>query len=707
MDDILQSTRTEQVQTQERVHDLVTREHAAQQVTSAQPGPRGPQGATGATGATGGTGATGAGGHGATTLTAPPAAFPLQPGQTFPDYLLTVADVTAFAEFGVWVYIADDSGNSIYGFVNDTHAEDPTNIGVDQVSVRPWHEAGVAGDPTQLTAGTVLTFSGRPGAFGADGFGPAAVVTSIQDVGANYQVTLQAPFGMPEWPGAIFGPGERLYCSDLTNTLRGYVAAPMSDAVTVLIRKSDAIVVGDPTLIGPDTFITLSDGLNGPQGPQGATGAQGPQGAPGAQGAQGAVGPQGATGAQGSQGSQGAAGAQGAQGAVGPQGAQGAVGAQGATGSQGATGAQGAQGSQGAAGPQGATGAQGAQGAQGPQGTQGPQGATGATGATGTGVPAGSVNQVQLNNGSSAFTADAGFTFDPSTQTLSRTGTNPSEVIAARSADASAPSSGRLSRYIKKLCGRETLWAIGPSGIARAIEFPEASSVEGGWRCGPTSAGTYFGTMSGANSGTAAFVTSIGTATKYQSMARCTFASVVTTQNQQVGVASNATPWWRGNAAGMGGFMFICRFGFTSIKSGCRAFVGLGNNPTSYVTTDSSSRSNMIGFGFDAADSAWTFMHDGASVGGVTKDAIGGQAAFANNTAFIAYIFAYPNDSVVYYRLDDLTQGTTLCDTSTNTNLPASTTLLGAGCVMSNGTANTTAGDATIGVQSLVVYSEL
>jgi hypothetical protein len=190
-------------------------------------------------------------------------------------------------------------------------------------------------------------------------------------------------------------------------------------------------------------------------------------------------------------------------------------------------------------------------------------------------------------------------------------------------------------------------------------------------------------------------------------MPRSTFATVVTTQNQTVGIVTGSGACLRGNAAGIGGFFFVCRFGFESIKTGERCFVGVNaSGSTTLLNADPSGQVNCAGFGFDIADTAWTFMHNDAS-GSCTKTAIAGQGTLAtNNTGFIAYIFCYPNDSVVYYRLDDLVQGTTLCDTSVNSDLPVNTTALFAACQMGNGTANTTASDARIGIQSLNIYRE-
>jgi hypothetical protein len=219
------------------------------------------------------------------------------------------------------------------------------------------------------------------------------------------------------------------------------------------------------------------------------------------------------------------------------------------------------------------------------------------------------------------------------------------------------------------------------------------------------SAGLYQGTV-GSNLGTAAIALPT-TTNLYTMMRRSTFASVVTTTNQQVGVRTE-NMFCRGNAAGLGGFLFACRFGFTSIKAGCRAFVGLCADTSAIVTADPSSKLNMCGFAFDLADTAWTFMHNDG-VGTATKDAIAGQGVLAtNNTSYDAYIWCAPNDSTVYYRLDRTHSGSpvTLVDSSTNTDLPVNTTLLCAQCVMSNGTANTVVGDATIGVNRMYIETD-
>ena len=69
-------------------------------------------------------------------------------------------------------------------------------------------------------------------------------------------------------------------------------------------------------------------------------------------------------------------------------------------------------------------------------------------------------------------------------------------------------------------------------------------------------------------------------------------------------------------------------------------------------------------------------------------------------------MFAKPNDSVIYYRLDNLNTGDILVDSSVSTTLPANTTFMGAVVGMSNGTANIVASTVGIGVNRIYIESD-
>jgi hypothetical protein len=223
------------------------------------------------------------------------------------------------------------------------------------------------------------------------------------------------------------------------------------------------------------------------------------------------------------------------------------------------------------------------------------------------------------------------------------------------------------------------------------------------WTPGPQNIGTWTGTNGvNVNSGSGTTLsTSPTTTTPYTAMRRTSIATAVTTTNQQVGLRSELM-FLPGASGGQGGFFFSCRFGFDAIAAGCRAFVGF-TTTTLITAADPSTLTNILGFGFDAADTAWSFYHNGAS-GTATKEPIPGQGTLAtNNTGYDAYIWAPPDSSVVYYRLDRTDTGAILVDTSIGTNLPVNTTMLMATAMMSNGTANTAVGAATIGINRIYV----
>ncbi len=313
----------------------------------------------------------------------------------------------------------------------------------------------------------------------------------------------------------------------------------------------------------------------------------------------------------------------------------------------------------------------------------------------------GSNTEIQYNN-SGELGSESTFTYDSATDTFSITGSSANKKMSAIATSPSAPSTGYLTQFIKKIAGLEQPFVLSSMGVESALQRALWNTHKVDWRPA-AAAGVYSGTV-GANLGTPTI--SIPTTTNiFTAMRRSNFPTVVTTTNQQVGIRTEAM-FWRGNASLLGGWFMVCRMGFTSIKTACRAFVGFTSGTTAVVTVDPSTLTNMCGFGFDVGDTAWTFMHNDAS-GTCTKDAISGQGTLATaNTGYEFYIYCKPNDSTVYYRMVRTDTMAVLCDTSATTNLPVNTTLLTAQCIGSNGTANIVAGDMNISVGVFEIYTE-
>lgn len=197
----------------------------------------------------------------------------------------------------------------------------------------------------------------------------------------------------------------------------------------------------------------------------------------------------------------------------------------------------------------------------------------------------------------------------------------------------------------------------------------------------------------------------------YTAMRRTTFATVVTTNNQQVGVRT-AAEFFRGtnqvNGPHLGGFFFAAKIGFTTWTNNDRLFVGLSSCTTACLTstTTLTNLANTVGFGIEGNASAnnIVFLTNDAS-GVISTTTIPGLPALANNQAYDMYIYAPANRHEIHWRIDNASTSAIIATGTVTTNLPATTTLLLGHAAMSNGL-NTTVGAATLGVGKIYIESE-
>lgn len=479
-----------------------------------------------------------------------------------------------------------------------------------------------------------------------------------------------------------------------------------AQGVSITMRGS----VANPGLLPPsgnavnDAFVVDSDGdlyvwsgsswssvgqIVGPTGPAGVTGPTGPAGAAstvtGPTGPNGIAGPTGPTGATGAPSTvTGPTGPAGVTGPTGPGGAASLVtGPTGATGPTGpsVTGPTGPQGTQGNLGP---TGPAGSNGIAGPTGPTGPGGAAGATGPTG---PAG---------GGIAFEADNSLLF------------------TGISSEPAAPAAGFGKFYTKNVSGRMLAKFIGPSGVDSPLQpalfgnrmqmfFPQT---------GTTGTGGTFGTAWTSN-GTVSHPTPSSTApANVNQMKRTRYANVVTTTNQQLGPRFNSASeqmFWRGNAAGLGGFFFYTRFIVELYPaSTVRLFAGLSATSNGSVAISDTVLANSCGLWHDTTDpssgaNSFNFVtKDGSTA---TKQSIALSNAIAAGNAYDFTMFCAPFGTELFWRLVDLRNGVTYTGSKT-TNLPTNTSFMQPQVQMSNGTANITVTTTAIGICSIYVESD-
>lgn len=282
-------------------------------------------------------------------------------------------------------------------------------------------------------------------------------------------------------------------------------------------------------------------------------------------------------------------------------------------------------------------------------------------------------------------------------------------ALPAAPSDPVAPPADTLLFYAKNAGGRMALKYMGPAGIdqfvqdklstnANAIYLPNTGSTIGlnighGWT----------------TSGTISHPTPSSTAPAiYSQQKRTRWANIVTTTNQTLGLhtVTASKSFWRGNAAGLGGFWFHARFGIGLWPAATvRLFVGLSDQNTSPVASDTLA-GNCIGLWHDTTEAASVLNFVTRNGTTATKAAITLGANLAASQSFDFFMFAKPNDSLIYYRLIDVNLASVLVDSSTSTTIPLATAFMGPTLQMSNGTANITVTTTAMEVMAFSCQSD-
>lgn len=145
---------------------------------------------------------------------------------------------------------------------------------------------------------------------------------------------------------------------------------------------------------------------------------------------------------------------------------------------------------------------------------------------------------------------------------------------------------------------------------------------------------------------------------------------------------------WRGNAAGLGGFRFICRFAFEAAGTSAvnDVLIGLIDStaqqtpPLNWTTETTHAK---IGMGFHNTSSAggafaaanWQIFASAAGSGATLVD-LGSSFPIDTTSLLELELWALPDDSKVYYVVTNLSTGA-ITSGNISTNLPSNTTFLG------------------------------
>jgi hypothetical protein len=256
-------------------------------------------------------------------------------------------------------------------------------------------------------------------------------------------------------------------------------------------------------------------------------------------------------------------------------------------------------------------------------------------------------------------------------------------------ADPAVPPANILLLYAKKIAGKVLPKFIGPSGIDTILQtgFSGNSIAVVSASSGATTPSVIGITLT--NSGTLSATITIASANRWQATFKKLFTSAGAAASTG-GTRQNYVQFFRGNAAGFGGFFFRAQFGQGANVNGAQCFFGLCASTALLATSAGAVGAlvNMIGMGYDTTDAStgnwFIFRNDGA--GSAVKVDLGTGAARNTNDGYDLILYCPPGAATdIFVRVVNIHTGTVVLDTSYNTDLPAVNTGLCFKAEMNNG----------------------
>jgi hypothetical protein len=264
-----------------------------------------------------------------------------------------------------------------------------------------------------------------------------------------------------------------------------------------------------------------------------------------------------------------------------------------------------------------------------------------------------------------------------------------------------APSADKVKIFGRKAGGRGMLAIEGPSGLDTILQPHIGRNKIATWiPAGNSTTITADGAAALTATGTAT-AASVAVTNRHTLMRRLEYLVTTAAATAVAGFRSTVAQFLRGSNAGDGGFHYVCRFGpATGVATATnRAFVGMGVSTAAPTDVEPSSIVNILGMGWDAADTNIQFMHNDAS-GAATKIDLG--ASFPKPTAdrtkaYELAMFCAPAGTEIFYEVTDLATGDKATG-SVTTDIPAATQLLAPRGWMSVGGTSSVIGIALMGL---------
>lgn len=318
----------------------------------------------------------------------------------------------------------------------------------------------------------------------------------------------------------------------------------------------------------------------------------------------------------------------------------------------------------------------------------------------GGGGPAGNTREVQYNNAGTM--AGAG-----------NVEIDNNDLILMANASPVTPPAGYIKLFGRTIANRVMVASVGSSGFDSIVQPAFFRQKIGIWS--PPGNSTAVPGISGlpnfttTGTATSRSVTTANLFTRTKRLGYVSAATAYAVSGHRVTVAQYTT----GNGAGLGGFFYACRFGFSDASNvtGARAFVGMSSTTAAPSNVEPTILNNSIGIAQLSTDATQLYLvYGGAAAStaialGVNFPPKNGTGA-TNGIVYELSLFSPPNlNGVVHYRVERIgtsfTAEGTLTPITVGVQTPASTTLLAHRAWRTN---NATA--AAVGIDIISVYIE-
>lgn len=282
--------------------------------------------------------------------------------------------------------------------------------------------------------------------------------------------------------------------------------------------------------------------------------------------------------------------------------------------------------------------------------------------------------------------------------------------VPAEPAGVGAAPAGELSLFARSHAGRIMLRVTDPAALDYTLQpHMGLNNIRFVAPASGTTAATVYaatGTSVTAVAGTGAtFANPAPAVTNLLTSIRRVQMNTGATINTIISVRENVQHLWRGNAAGLGGFHFVARFG-EETRVPERAFVGLQEGVAAPTNVDplTTTALNKVGMAHAASTGNWRLIHNAAGAAPTTID-LGASFPVSTTNLYELQLFCPPNGTTIGYRVTLLTTPAVTVSGTLSTNLPVNSTA-NAFMSMMAWCSNTTAATATLSIARLYAESD-